>query len=308
MKISIVVCTYNGMSYLEEQLDSLRLQTRKPDEVLVSDDNSDDGTVEYVKSYINKYNLDNWLIRVNKPNLGWRKNFMKAIHDSIGDMVFTCYQDDIWDENKIKYMSEIMVNHNEINLLTSNFYEWYSDNSLKEIKYSESEEMLIQVSLPINLLNCPFPGCVQCIRKSFYNKYIQYWLDTCPHDAFFWRTAILDESAYICNQSLIKWRKHENSAFQTELSSLTKKSELFWREQERKELVQLIEFVDKENLQNKKFKIDSLQYNLNWVNDRETACKKPSVANLGKLIFKYRDLYPKTKSVIKDWYIFLFKR
>ena len=48
MKISIVVCTYNGMSYLEEQLDSLRLQTRKPDEVLVSDANSDDGTVEYV--------------------------------------------------------------------------------------------------------------------------------------------------------------------------------------------------------------------------------------------------------------------
>lgn len=73
MKISIVVCTYNGMSYLEEQLDSLRLQIRKPDEVLISDDNSNDGTVEYVKSYINKYNLDNWLIRVNKPNLGWRK-------------------------------------------------------------------------------------------------------------------------------------------------------------------------------------------------------------------------------------------
>lgn len=308
MKISIVVCTYNGMSYLEDQLDSLRLQTRKPDEVLVSDDNSDDGTVEYVKSYINKYNLDNWLIRVNKPNLGWRKNFMKAIHDSNGDIVFTCDQDDIWDENKIKYMSEIMENHSEINMLTSSFFELYSDNSIKEIKYFESEEMLIKVSLPTNLLNCPFPGCVQCIRKSFYNKYIQYWLDTCPHDAFFWRTAILDGSAYICNRPLIKWRKHENSAFQIELSGLTKKSELFWREQERKELIQLIEFVDKENLQSKKLKIDLLQYNLNWVNDREMACKKPSVANLAKLMFKYRNLYPKTKSVIKDWYIYMFKQ
>ena len=92
------------------------------------------------------------------------------------------------------------------------------------------------------------------------------------------------------------------------MSSLTKKSELFWREQERKELVQLIEFVDKENLQSKKFKIDSLQYNLNWVNDREMACKKPNVTNLAKLMLKYRNLYPKTKSIIKDWYIFLLKQ
>lgn len=107
MKISIVVCTYNGMSYLEEQLDSLRLQIRKPDEVLISDDNSNDGTVEYVKSYINKYNLDNWLIRVNKPNLGWQKKFYESYPEFIGDIVFTCDQDDIWDENKIKYMSKL---------------------------------------------------------------------------------------------------------------------------------------------------------------------------------------------------------
>ena len=299
MKISIVVCTYNGMSYLKDQLESLRLQTRNVDEVLISDDNSNDGTVEYISDYIKEYKLKKWSIRVNNPNLGWRKNFMKTINDSIGDVVFTCDQDDIWDEHKIESMSYIMENHNEINLLTSNYYELYSDNSLKEFKYYESEEELIKANLPINLLNCPFPGCAQCVRKTFYNKYIKYWLDTCPHDAFFWRTAVLEESAYICNRSLIQWRKHSNSAFQTELT--------FWRLQERKELIQLIEFVNQEINEDKIHKIKLLQNNLNWVNDREKACKKPTIFRLAKLMLVYRELYPKTKSVIKDWYIDLFK-
>lgn len=307
MKISIVMCTYNGMNYLQEQLDSLRLQTRKADEVLISDDNSSDGTPEYISNYIKKYKLENWSVRVNNPNLGWRKNFMESIKDSIGEIVFTCDQDDIWDENKIKYMADIMENHSEINVLTSNFCELYSDNSVKEFKYYESEDELIKVNLPINLLNCPFPGCAQCIRRTFYNKYIKYWLETCPHDAFFWRTGILEESAYICNRSLIQWRKHSNSAFQTELEGLTKKNELFWRLQERKELVQLIEFVNQEIDKDKTHKIELLKHNLNWVNDREMACKKPTVFSLAKLMVSYRDLYPKTKSVIKDWYIDLFK-
>lgn len=36
MKISVVMTTYNGEKYVEEQLDSIRVQTRKADEVLLS--------------------------------------------------------------------------------------------------------------------------------------------------------------------------------------------------------------------------------------------------------------------------------
>ena len=48
MKISVVMTTYNGEKYVEEQLDSIRVQTRKADEVLIFDDQSSDKTVKII--------------------------------------------------------------------------------------------------------------------------------------------------------------------------------------------------------------------------------------------------------------------
>lgn len=55
-KISIVIATYNGEKYLREQLDSLYSQTRKPDEIVVVDDRSTDGTREILEEYAAKKN------------------------------------------------------------------------------------------------------------------------------------------------------------------------------------------------------------------------------------------------------------
>ena len=102
MKISIVLSTYNGSQYIEEQLDSLRNQTYTADEVLISDDCSQDNTVQIIETYIKKYELLNWKLEVNEKNCGWRKNFMNLITSAMGDIVFTCDQDDIWSADKIQ--------------------------------------------------------------------------------------------------------------------------------------------------------------------------------------------------------------
>ena len=57
MKISIVLSTYNGSKYIIEQLDSLRLQSQSVNEVLISDDCSQDNTVQIIRKYISSYNL-----------------------------------------------------------------------------------------------------------------------------------------------------------------------------------------------------------------------------------------------------------
>ena len=48
MKLSIVMTTYNGMEYIKDQLDSIANQKRKADEVLIYDDGSNDGTIEFI--------------------------------------------------------------------------------------------------------------------------------------------------------------------------------------------------------------------------------------------------------------------
>lgn len=102
-KISIVIATYNGEKYLREQLDSLYSQTRKPDEIVVVDDRSTDGTREILEEYAAKKKLK---YIVNKENLGVSRNFEKAVLYSTGDYIAICDQDDVWMPEKIQILSD----------------------------------------------------------------------------------------------------------------------------------------------------------------------------------------------------------
>lgn len=89
------MCTYNGASYLKEQLDSFLRQTRLPDEIVVCDDCSQDGTVKILKDFAAKSPFPVH-VHVNDTNLGLTKNFEKAIGKSTGDIIFLSDQDDVW--------------------------------------------------------------------------------------------------------------------------------------------------------------------------------------------------------------------
>lgn len=66
MRISVVLSSYNGEQDIIEQLQSINEQTRQPDEVLICDDCSTDGTADLVQNYIEKKRLKNWKLIVNK--------------------------------------------------------------------------------------------------------------------------------------------------------------------------------------------------------------------------------------------------
>lgn len=99
VKVSVAMATYNGERYLREQLDSLYSQTRIPDEIVVCDDRSKDGTRAILEEYHQKYGLRYY---INETNLGVNKNFEKAIRLCIGDYVAICDQDDVWMPHKIQ--------------------------------------------------------------------------------------------------------------------------------------------------------------------------------------------------------------
>ena len=100
--VSIALCTYNGEAYLKEQLDSLIDQTYPNCEIIIVDDCSKDGTVDILKQYANEY--PQIKLYINSENLGYTKNFEKAINLCNGEYIALCDQDDIWDKNKISIM------------------------------------------------------------------------------------------------------------------------------------------------------------------------------------------------------------
>ncbi|WP_099092450.1 glycosyltransferase family 2 protein [Flavobacterium crassostreae] len=100
MKISVILCTYNGAKYLSKQLDSiLNQQSHLPDEIIVCDDISTDNTLQILTEYTNLYPTI-FRIHENEVNLGSTKNFEKALSLATGDFIFLADQDDIWKKDK----------------------------------------------------------------------------------------------------------------------------------------------------------------------------------------------------------------
>ncbi|HYW16171.1 MAG TPA: glycosyltransferase family 2 protein [Allosphingosinicella sp.] len=99
-RISVAMATYNGARHLREQLESLARQQRLPDELVVCDDGSSDGTVELLEQFAGTAPF-RVRIRRNERNLGVLRNFEKALSLCEGDIVFMSDQDDVWLPEKI---------------------------------------------------------------------------------------------------------------------------------------------------------------------------------------------------------------
>ena len=100
-RVQILLSTYNGEKYLEEQLDSILNQ--KGDfslKILVRDDGSKDGTLEILEKYSKKIEMQ--IIR--GENIGVNKSLKELFMncDTDCDYFSISDQDDVWLETKIQ--------------------------------------------------------------------------------------------------------------------------------------------------------------------------------------------------------------
>jgi len=103
--ISIAMCTFNGARFLPAQLASIAAQQRLPDEVVICDDGSSDGSDEIIAEFAQKAPFEVRFIR-NIQNLGSTRNFEQAISLCEGSVIALSDQDDVWYEHKLKKIEE----------------------------------------------------------------------------------------------------------------------------------------------------------------------------------------------------------
>jgi len=112
------MCTYNGERFLQDQLESFIKQTRLPDELVICDDGSQDNTI----IMLNKFAIRApFLVRIyiNEHNLGYSKNFEKAMFLCQGDIILPSDQDDVWVPEKIATIEDIFHNRPKIDYVFS---------------------------------------------------------------------------------------------------------------------------------------------------------------------------------------------
>ncbi|MEE2678097.1 MAG: glycosyltransferase family 2 protein [Myxococcota bacterium] len=108
--VSIALAAYNGSRYIGEQLESFAAQSRLPDELVVCDDGSSDGTPELVERFAARAPFEVRLER-NPETLTTTPNFEKAVSLCRGDLVFLSDQDDVWLPEKIEEMADYLESH-----------------------------------------------------------------------------------------------------------------------------------------------------------------------------------------------------
>ncbi|SDO40392.1 Glycosyltransferase involved in cell wall bisynthesis [Cryobacterium flavum] len=110
LNISVALCTYNGAAYIEEQLLSILGQCLRPDEIVVSDDGSTDGTLTFLERVLAAWRAEDaahvveLVVLRNATALGVTANFEQAVAACTGDLIALCDQDDVWWPERLERM------------------------------------------------------------------------------------------------------------------------------------------------------------------------------------------------------------
>jgi glycosyltransferase involved in cell wall biosynthesis len=126
--VSVALCTFRGELYLAVQVDSILAQTRPPQELVVFDDASPDGTWALLESFAPRIRAAGirLVMHRNAVNVGYIANFEQALRATTGDVVFLCDQDDIWHPTKIERFAaeferrpDLLMLHSDARLVDS---------------------------------------------------------------------------------------------------------------------------------------------------------------------------------------------
>lgn len=216
--VSIAMATYKGGRFLKEQLESLATQTRLPDELVVTDDDSPDNTLQVIEEFTKTAPFPVRLER-NAERLGYKANFFKAASLCRSDIITFCDQDDVWLPKKIEACLASFANED---VLLSYHNALITTESLQAGVLMQKYAAPATLNGPLSLGPWFFGlGFTLFMRRSLL-AYSDYWQqsadffhDNCreAHDQwFFFLASSLGTIAYI-DEPFVLYRQHHANTF-----------------------------------------------------------------------------------------------
>ncbi|MDF2181402.1 glycosyltransferase family 2 protein [Neptuniibacter sp. CAU 1671] len=220
MKLSVCMAVYNGSCFVGDQLVSILSQLNADDEVIVSDNNSSDSTLDVIRSF-NDPRIK--IVHENIPGVIY--NFQNALRHATGDIVFLADQDDVWLPDKVSVVLEALrdadlVVHDarvvdaELNLL--------SDSLFKVVKSSPGFFK--------NLFRNSYVGCCMAFRRDVLDQALPIPKGIGMHDWWIGLVAEVQFRVMFIDQPLLNYRRHVASVSATaDVSNATISTKLCWR-------------------------------------------------------------------------------
>lgn len=210
-KIIVLMSTYNGELYLEEQLQSIINQKFVDNsytvEILVRDDGSKDRTIDILKKYKKKGLLNYYA----GENIGWQKSYwhlLKYANDA--DYYAFSDQDDVWFSDKLSRAVERLLHEGDIPLL-------YFSDTIRTDKdlHPLKEKKRKPLNFPsISLMVWPPQGCTSVFNCTARRHMIEYDMEKYhveAHDALAGQIISLLGKVIYDKQPSMFYRIHEQN-------------------------------------------------------------------------------------------------
>lgn len=221
MPVDILLSTYNGEKYLDEQLDSIVKQTYKPWFLLIRDDGSNDDTREIISRFCKLYPEKIREIVDKEGNVGSSLSFSLLLEQSKSEYIMFCDQDDVWLEDKIEItyneltkiekengqiplliFTDLIVVDEELNTINKSF--------MNELKLFPDVVNNLHKAMALNVV----AGCTIMINDKA-KKYILPFHKLFIHDYWMTINIIKYGKCKYVNKQTILYRQHRNNVYGT---------------------------------------------------------------------------------------------
>ncbi len=206
--ISAVVAAYQAEEWIAEALESILGQTRPPDEVVVVDDGSTDGTARELERFADRVRV------VRRPNGGCPAAFNTAFRAARGDFIAMCGSDDVWDPQKLARQTEAIRVHPEVDVLFGHAVLIGE----REGEYTRPPGTGVLDSAALK--DALYKECVICapsivIRRSLFERLGPFVENFGADDYEYWFRCLRAGAVFYYDpRPLLSWRQHENNLTQ----------------------------------------------------------------------------------------------
>lgn len=213
--ISVCLATYNGASFLKQQINSILSQLSDTDELIISDDGSKDETIQLIRNFQDKrikllHNCTKQDCK-KKVDINYKRkrcisNFENALRNAKGDIVFLSDQDDIWYNGKVEKALNTL---NTYDLIVSDCKIIDEENNvLLESRFKERNPRLGFFN---SLYKNPYLGCCMAFRSSVLKKALPFPSYIPMHDIWLGMVAQAYFHPVLLDKTLVGYRRHSNN-------------------------------------------------------------------------------------------------
>lgn len=200
--ISVCMATRNGERFLRRQIDSILAQLSAGDELVVSDDSSEDTTIEIIKSYSDTRIRFLGCSSFFSPIL----NFEHALSHARGNVIVLSDQDDVWLENKLPVIRALFRDGHTRQLVVLNGL--IIDEDEQVLHASIFEKIHAGKGLIKNIYNNTYLGCCMAFSRDLLDIALPFPSNIPMHDMWLGNLAALFGRVEFISEKTIMYRRH----------------------------------------------------------------------------------------------------